>query len=135
MTQTGTGYSLIDIRQDFPTSVLSTGLLVVHDAGRGGEDDLADGAGREELRNPVLDRVDTDVEPRRDDTTLVQPPVQLDDDFARAVVIDDLEFANVAVPLHDRQALDDHLRTRANEDLTLSTAFGVDDVVQSIVQD
>jgi hypothetical protein len=36
------------------THVLPPGLLVVHDTGRGGEDDLAERAGREEQVDPVL---------------------------------------------------------------------------------
>ena len=37
-----------------------------------------------------------DVETRRDDTGFVEMAVELDDNFARAVVIDDLEFTNVS---------------------------------------
>jgi len=40
--------------------------------------------------------VDRDVEPRGDDTSLVQSTVELNDNFASSVVIDDLEFTNVA---------------------------------------
>jgi hypothetical protein len=35
--------------------VLSPGLLVVHDTGRGGEDDLTERSGGEEQVDPVLD--------------------------------------------------------------------------------
>jgi len=39
---------------------------------------------------------DGDVEPRRDDTGLVQSTIQLDDNLSSSVVIDNLEFAYVA---------------------------------------
>lgn len=78
------------------THVLVTGLDVVHDTGRGGKDDLTERSGREELRDPVLNRVDGDVEPGGDDTTLVQSAVELDNNLATSVVVDDLELANVA---------------------------------------
>lgn len=47
--------SLVDERQDLSTDVLSPGLLVVHDTGRGGEDDLSEGSSREQHVDPVLD--------------------------------------------------------------------------------
>jgi hypothetical protein len=39
--------------------------------------------------------VDRDVESGRDDTSLVQSTVELNDDLSTSVVIDDLEFTNV----------------------------------------
>lgn len=76
--------------------MLATGLLVVHDAGRGGEDDESERTRGEEQVNPRLDLVNLDVEARRDDSGLVEATVELDDNLARAVVVDDLEGTNVA---------------------------------------
>ena len=39
--------------------------------------------------------VDRDVESGRDDTSLVQSTVELDDNLSTSVVIDDLKFTNV----------------------------------------
>jgi hypothetical protein len=41
----------------------------------------------------------------------------------------------LTVLLHNRQELDDNLGRGTNENLSLTTAFGVVDVVQTIVQD
>jgi hypothetical protein len=82
--------------------VLSPGLLVVHDTGRGGEDDLAEGTGGEEQVDPVLDGVNGDVEAGRDDARLVETAVELDDDLAASVVVDDLELADVACASAER---------------------------------
>lgn len=76
--------------------MLATGLLVVHDAGRGREDDEAERTGGEEQVDPRLDLVNLNVEAGRDDASLVEPTVELDDDLAGAVVVDDLELADVA---------------------------------------
>lgn len=96
--------------------MLAAGLLVVHDAGRGGEDDIAKLTGREELHNPLLKLAEADVVAGGDDTALVHaagtvskpttsgtwvcgmysPAVELDNDLAAAVVVDLLELANVA---------------------------------------
>ncbi len=59
------------------------------------KDDDTEATSGEEQVDPRLDLVDLDVVSRGDNTSLVQATVQLNDDLARAVVIDDLELANV----------------------------------------
>lgn len=76
--------------------MLSPGLFVVHDARRSGQDHLAKRTGGQQERAPVLDRVDGNVETRANDAALVQATVELNDNLAAAVVVDDFEFANVA---------------------------------------
>ena len=76
--------------------MLATSLLVVHDAGRGGEDDVAELTGGQQLDNPLLEVGETDVVAGGDDTGLVEAAVELDDDLAGAVVVDLLELADVA---------------------------------------
>lgn len=88
--------TLVEEADDLARDVLAAGLLLVHDAGRGGEDDVAELTGGEELDNPLLKLVEADVVAGRDDTALVEAAVELDDDLARAVVVDLLELANVA---------------------------------------
>ena len=60
------------------------------------EDDLAEGTGGEEQVDPVLVLADLDVEMGGDDAGLVQAAVELDDDLARTVVVDDFEVTDVA---------------------------------------
>jgi hypothetical protein len=106
---------LVEEADDLARDVLAAGLLVVHDTGRGGEDDIAELTGREKLNNPLLELAETDVVAGGDDTALVHaagtvskptsetfvcgmysPAVELDNDLAAAVVVDLLELANVA---------------------------------------
>lgn len=88
--------NLVEETEDLASNVLSAGLLVVHDTGRGGEDDVAELTGRKESDDPLLEVTELDVEAGRDDTSLVETSVQLDDDLAVAVVVNLLELANVA---------------------------------------
>jgi len=88
--------TLVEEADDLARDVLATGLLLVHDAGRGGEDDVAELTGGEKLDNPLLKLVEADVVAGRDDTALVEAAVELDDNLAGAVVVDLLELANVA---------------------------------------
>ncbi|KAI3476406.1 hypothetical protein L1887_62058 [Cichorium endivia] len=95
---------LVEVAEDLAGNVLATGLLVVHDTGRGGEHDVAERTGGQELLHPVLDLAELHVEAGRDHTALVDAAVELDHDLARAVVIDLLELADVAWILHQSQS-------------------------------
>ena len=76
--------------------MLPSGLLVVHNTGRGGQNDVAELTRRQQLDNPLLEIGETDVVAGRDDTGLVQAAVELDNDLAGSVVVNLLEFTNVA---------------------------------------
>lgn len=64
--------SLEEEAEDLASQVFSPGLLVVHDAARGGEHDVAKLTGGQQIVGPLLDVVDRDIEARRDDAALVQ---------------------------------------------------------------
>lgn len=53
-------------------NVLATGLLVVHDAGGGGEDDVPELTRGQELDDPLLEFAKADVVSGRNDTRLVE---------------------------------------------------------------
>lgn len=76
--------------------MLATSLLVVHDTSRGGQDDVAELTRGEELDGPALEVTELNGVAGADDTALVETAVELDDDLAGAVVVDFLEFTNVA---------------------------------------
>jgi len=115
--------------------MLASGLLVVHDTGGGGEDDVSELTGWEKLDNPLLEICETDVVSWGDDTGLVETAVQLDDNLSGSVVVDLLKFANVSVLLHDAEELDDNLGGRTDENLSLSRLLGIVDRVECIVED
>jgi hypothetical protein len=87
---------LVEETNDLASDVLASGLLVVHDTGRGGEDDVAELTGREQLDNPLLELGEADVVAGGDDTGLVEAAVELYNDLAGSVVIDLLELSNVS---------------------------------------
>jgi hypothetical protein len=87
---------LVEETENLASNVLPAGLLVVHDTGRGGEDDETELTGGEQLDDPLLHVLKLDVVAGRDDTSLVDAAVELDDDLAVAVVVDLLELADVA---------------------------------------
>ena len=106
---------LVDVSEDLATHVLPACLLVVKDTARRRlwlcistglskreeethEDDVAEATSGEKQVDPLLEVADGDVVARRDDAGLVETTVELHDDLSRAMVIDDLELADVACP-------------------------------------
>lgn len=63
---------LIEETNDLAGDVLSPGLLVVHDASGGGEDNVTELTRRKELDNPLLHITELNVVAGRDDTSLVE---------------------------------------------------------------
>ena len=51
---------------------------------------------REEVAGPLFNLIQRHVKPRTDHTTLVQTSIQVDYNFPRSMVVDYLEFTNVA---------------------------------------
>ena len=88
--------NLVEETDDLAGNVLAAGLLVVHDASRGGQDNVTELTRGKELDNPLLHVAELDVVAGRDDTGLVEAAVKLDNNLAVAVVVDLLELANVA---------------------------------------
>jgi hypothetical protein len=88
--------TLVEETEDLSSNVLPAGLLVVHDASRGGEDDVSELTRGQQLDDPLLHVAELDVVAGRDDTGLVDAAVELDNDLAVAVVVDLLELADVA---------------------------------------
>jgi hypothetical protein len=87
---------LVEEANDLAGNVLASGLLVVHDTGRGGQDDVAELTSRKELDNPLLELRKADVVAGRDDTGLVEAAVELNNDLAGSVVVKFLELTNVS---------------------------------------
>lgn len=69
---------------------------MVHDTGRGGQDNVSELTGRQEPHNPLLEIGDLDRVAGRNASSLVDTSVELDDDLSGAVVIDLLKLADVS---------------------------------------
>lgn len=86
----------VEEAQNLATSVLPARLLVVNNPSRGCEHDVSELARREQVVDPLLNVAQLQIEPRGDNAALVDAASELHDDLAAAVVIDNLELANVA---------------------------------------
>jgi hypothetical protein len=125
---------LVEEANDLAGNVLASGLLVVHDTGRGSQDNVAELTSGKELDNPLLELGEADVVAGRDDTGLVETAVELNNDLAGSVVVELLELTNVAVSLHDGEELDNDLGRRSDQNLALASLLGVVDGVKRIVE-
>ena len=63
---------LVEETYNLSRNVLASCFLVVHDTGRGGENDVSELTGRKELDNPLLEVGEADVVSGGDDTSLVE---------------------------------------------------------------
>ena len=76
--------------------MLSSGLLMVHNTSRGGQNNIAKLSGRQKVGNPLLNVSNANVEARRNDTSLVETSIKLNYNFARSMVINIFKFVNVS---------------------------------------
>ena len=114
--------------------MLSSGLLMIHDSSRGGQDNVTKLSWRKQVVGPLLDLVDGDIEPGGDDTALVQSSSQVDDDLAGSVIVDDLKLPDVSVLHHDGEEPDDDLGAGSDEDLSLASLLRIVYTLQAISQ-
>ncbi len=85
----------VEVAEDLATDVLSLGLFVVHDAVGGGEDDLSELSGGEDVVDELLEVLELEVVSGGDHAALVESAVELNDNLARALVINNLELIDV----------------------------------------
>jgi len=128
-------HDLEEESDNLATGVLATGLLVGHETVSGGQDQVSELTGREDIGSELFDLSQGHIETRGDDSALVQSADEVDDDLSGTVVIDDLEITDVLVLLHAGQELHDDLGGGLDENLTLATLLGVDNVVHAVVED
>jgi hypothetical protein len=69
---------------------------VIHDTRRRGHDHKAKLTRRQQVVDPLFDFVQLDAEAGGNNASLVQAAVQLNDNLARAMIVNQLEFANVS---------------------------------------
>lgn len=82
-------------------------------------------SGRQEVVGPLLDVSDPDIESGRDYTAFVEASGQVHHDLATAMIVHDLELADVTVLHHDGQESNHHLGIGSEEHLTLASLFGI----------
>ena len=95
--------------------MLSSGLLVVHDTSGSGQDNETELSSWQQVVSPLFNVGNLDVESWRDDTTLVQSTVQLNDNLTRSVVIDVLKLTNVTC-LYVSNRTNQCLKSRVKEE-------------------
>ena len=120
----------VEETKNLTTDMSFSTLIVVHDTLVGRKHDIAELSGWKNLVNKFLEILQFEVESWRDDTALVKSTVELNDDLASSGIIDDLEFIDVAVLLHDSEELNNDLRDWSEENLSLTGLFSVDNFLE-----
>ena len=120
--------------ENLSTSVFLTRFLMVKDSMRCGKHNVAKLPRWEQFCLVILEIFELDIESRANRDTLVQASEEVNDNFAAAVIVDNLEFADISSLHHNLEKLDNDLAARTDKDLALSTAFGISDRLESVCE-
>ena len=127
--------SSIEESDNFASNMSFSAFLMGEDALGGGEHEMAELSGGEDVAGPFFEFRENDVVPGRDDSALVDPSNELNDNLLASVIIDDFKLSNIVVFLHDSQELDENLGGGSEEDLLLAFPFSIDDGFKGISED
>merc|ERR1719347_2126609 len=83
---------------------------------------------------PLLNFVDLDVKSGRNDSALVQPSVEVHNNLASSVIIDNLELSNVSFLHHDCEEPDNDLAAGPQAHLSLAPLLCIVHATQSVGQ-
>ena len=97
--------------------MLLSGLNVVDDTLVGSEDDETELSGWENLINELLEILQLEVESWGDDTALVKSSIELNNNLSGSSIVNNLEFVDISMLLHDSKELDNDLGDWSEENL------------------
>lgn len=126
--------ALVEESQDFATSVVRTGLFVVHDPKGSGEHHVAELTRGKDVLHPLLILLGIAVKAGANSATLIEVPIEVDHNLPSAVVVNKLKGTNVVVLLHHLQEFHHYLRDRAEQHLAFTAALGARDSAKGISQ-
>ena len=86
-----------------------SGLNVIHNTFVGGEDNITELTGWEDLIDELLEVFELEIETRRDDTAFIEATVKFNNNFAGTSIINNFEFINISMLLHDTEEFNDDL--------------------------
>lgn len=87
---------LEEVADDLSSQVLVSGLVMVEESLVGSDDHVSELSGGEDLGKDLLVVRERHVEVGRDDSALVESSIELNDNFASSLVIDNLEVIDVS---------------------------------------
>ena len=107
---------------------------MIDDARRCGQDNMTELTTRQKVNNLLFNVQDLDVKAGRNNATLVNASKQANNNLAAAVVVDNLKFADISVPLHNLEELNDHATAWSDQYLPLSSLLCVVNSLERICE-
>jgi hypothetical protein len=117
--------SLVEETKYLSSSLFALGFLVRHDSIGCGDEDASELTRGQQVDHPLFNLFVIDIKPRRDDSTLVETTIELDDNLVGTVIVYNFEFSNVSLLLHLPQELDDDLGDGSDENLSTPSLLRV----------
>lgn len=87
--------NLVEESNNFARNMLSSSFFMVHYTSRSREHNVSELTRWKQLDDPLLNVTELNIVSGRDNTSLVETTVKLDNDFAASMIIDLLKFTNV----------------------------------------
>jgi len=125
----------VEETEDLATSLLESGLFVVHNTVGGGHNQETELSGGKDIVGELLVVIELDIESGGDNTALVDSAEEIDNDFIGSVVIDNFEFTDISVLLHNSKESKDDSAGGSDEDLLKTFLLSVDQGLQTIGKD
>lgn len=94
---------------DFSSSVLALGFVMSHHSVWRRDHEVPELPRRQDILTQLHDPAHGDIKSRGNDTTLVDAPYEVDNNFSCTMIIYDFKVTNVLVLLHELEELDDDL--------------------------
>ena len=107
-------------------------FFVVHDTVGSGNNQETELSGGKDVVAPLFVIVELKVESGGDDTAFIDSAQEFNDDLAASVVIDDFEFTDVTVLLHNSEESQDDFGGGSDQNLFLALSFGIDDASEAV---
>jgi hypothetical protein len=127
--------SSIEETDDFASNVSFSALLMSEDTLGGGEDEMAELSGGENVVGPLFEIGKENIVSGRNDSAFIDSSDELDNNLLASVIVNDLKLTDVVVLLHDTEEFDKNLGDRLQENLLLSFSLSIDNSSKSIRQD
>ena len=89
--------------------MIISSLNVIHNTLVGGKDNVTELTGWEDLIDKLLEVFELKIETRRDDTAFIEATVKFNNNFASTSIINNFEFINISMLLHDTEEFNDDL--------------------------
>ncbi len=122
----------VEKSNNLSSCMLVSRLLMIQHSISGGQNQISELSGGENVVRPLFQIFQLNIESRRDNPAFIDSSEKLHNDLSGPVVVNYFKFSNVASLLHELQEFYQDFWGRSNQHLSLSFSFSVHYCFQSV---